>query len=230
MLLALLALSALSAALGCGASNQLTVESSEDPEASFGSYRIWAVAGPEALPDGFSRVELEVMQLEQLRDIARETLAAKGYREGTLHNADIVFFAGLGQRTAYRVEHAPLRYRDPDGVYEAEVARDEEIGPTEEVLVIDGFETPSMIHVFQGRATVPDVQNDYVAATQALRAILDKIPNVDPNTDPQSSGDEEPAAGAAEEATDGTPTPGSAGEAPDAVEDATDPASAPIAD
>ena len=227
--LALLALLALLAAFGCGASNPVTVESSQDPEASFGSYRVWAFEGAEAIPEGFSRVELEVMQLEQLQDIAREIMEAKGYREGTLHNADIVFFAGLGQRTAYRVEHAPLRYRDPDGVYEAEVARDEQTGPTTEVLVIDGFETPSMVHVFQGRATVPDVQNNYVGAAQALRAILDEIPNVDPNTEPRSSGGEEPAAGTGEEPTDGTPTAETGDQAPDAVE-ATDPAPAPIAD
>ncbi|RLB47211.1 MAG: hypothetical protein DRJ42_25890 [Deltaproteobacteria bacterium] len=217
------------ATVGCGGSNQLTVESSQDPEASFGSYRIWAVAGPETLPDGFSRVELDVMQLEQLRDIAREVLAAKGYREGTIHNADIVFFAGLGQRLEYRVEHAPLRYRDEDGVYETSVARDEVNGPTTEVLVIDGFETPSMFHVFQGRATVPNVQNDYVAAAQALRAILDEIPSVDPNTEPRSSGGEEPAAGAGQEPTDGAPPAEPEDEATDAVE-ATDPGAAPIAD
>ncbi len=221
------------ASVGCGGSNQLTVESSQDPEASFGSYRIWAFEGAEALPDGFSRVELEVMQLEQLQDIAREIMSAKGYREGTLNNADIIFFAGLGQRMEYRIEHAPLRYRDEDGAYETSVARDEENGPTTETLVIDGFETPSMFHVFQGRATVPDVQNNYLGAVEALRAILDEIPDVDPNTEPRSSGGEEPAAGAGEEPTDGTPPaeppPESGDEATDAVE-ATDPDAAPIAD
>lgn len=225
LLVSLLALPA----WGCGASNELTVDSSHDQEAEFGRYRTWAVGGAEALPSGFARVELEVMQLEQLRDIAREVLEAKGYREGTINNADIIFFAGLGQRLEYRVEHAPLRYRDEDGVYETSVARDEVNGPTTEVLVIDGFETPSMFHVFQGRATVPNVQNDYLAAAQALRAILDEIPSVDPNTEPRSSGGEEPSAEGGQEPTDDAPTPEPGDEATDAVE-ATDPGAAPIAD
>jgi len=185
---------AISVSFGCGASNEVTVETNIDAHAEFARYRTWAVAGPEAIPEGFSRVELGVMELEQLRDIAREVLAAKGYQEGTINNADIVFYGGLGQRTDYRVEYGSTSYRDAEGTYETTVSRAERSGMTEETLVLDGFERPSMFHVFQGRATVPSAQSDFEGAERALRALLDRVPDADPTTEPRTSGGEEPLA------------------------------------
>jgi hypothetical protein len=175
----------------CGGAGDVQIHSATDPHADFSRYRRWAYGGREAIPEGFARLELPTMERERLRDMVRQELAAKGLTEGTFNNADVIFFAGLGQRSEALIQRAERTYRE-DGTYE-DTIRDSERRATEDTLVVDGFERPSMYHVFHAHATVPNIRDDVEATERALRAIIAEFPASDPNAPPHSSGGEVPA-------------------------------------
>lgn len=156
---------------------QVTADVAYEDSDAFAGYQHWAFGGREAVPHDLARSPLDAMQVEALLSIAREELEAKGYREGTLDDADIVFFASLGHKSDATIVYPGEAYRTSDsGVeYQRRVQSIEERN-REVTLVIDGFEKPEMFHVFHAQSVMAEDHDDTAAAERALRAIIATVP------------------------------------------------------
>lgn len=94
---------------GC-ASNQPSIRTYQDDDATFGEYETIAFGGPGKMPKGYTRGKLPERLVPIARDVVYSTFEAKGYRiVDDVEAADLVLVGGVGAKEKTIQNPSPAR-------------------------------------------------------------------------------------------------------------------------